>query len=384
MYSPHDFRPLFPHIREGSIYLNHAALSPLPEPSVNAALKILRNRQTASVDRFDQELPVIDQCRQRAAELIGAGSPESIAFVQNTSTGLSYIANGLGLEPGDEILLYEKEFPSNVYPWKMLEKNGITLRFIQDEDGTADVRRFAARMTEKTKVVAVSGVQFLSGYRIDLQKLGSVCRKNNTLLVVDAIQAAGPCEIEAAKWGIDALCCGGHKWLMAPRGIGFMYASPELTQRLQPCMQGWLSVERIWDFFDTGQPLHPDMKRFEPGTYNIAGIAALSESLRILLEAGRTNVSEHVAGLNNQIRERLLAGDMHVYGSASPEHTSGIVTFMLPENQSAKKLTERLTGENIFISARDGKMRISPYFYTTPDEASYVADMILKAIYSTS
>lgn len=375
-FEPAAYRHLFPHISDGGIYLNHASLSPLPTSVTDAVFDSLSRRQTGTVDHFETEYPRIEETRELLSKLIGAEGGRQIAFTPNTSFALNMIAQGLDLKPDDHVLVYEREFPSNVYPWLELQSNGVGVRYLPDENGIITIESVLRHLKPETKLLAISAVQFLSGFRVDLQEISRLCKANGTYLVVDAIQALGHSPIDVRETGIDALCAGGHKWLMCPQGVGFMYMSDEFRDRLKVRNKGWLSVESIWDLFDTGQPLNPEMKRFEPGTFNIPAIMGMRESLKLLIEMGPEAVNNHILKLNSHIISELTGAGLLLYGTQEDTSRSAIVSFMLPDHINSDLLVEQLNKEKVYVSSRSRLLRLSPYFYTLEEEIERAVDVI--------
>ena len=213
-----DFRAQFPLVSEYT-FLNHAAVSPLPACVVQAMEKYLFHRQYGPKHQ-DELISSFEEARSATAALINA-SPDEIAFVENTATGISIVANGLPLKPGDEVVLTDMEYPANVYPWMNLAQKGVRVRVIPNRRGGLDVGALEAAVTEHTKVVAVSTVEFLSGYRTDLAAMGAFCRQRGIYFVVDGIQSLGVIPMDVRAYQIDFLATGGPKWLLGPKGQGF-------------------------------------------------------------------------------------------------------------------------------------------------------------------
>ncbi|AXJ01105.1 Selenocysteine lyase/Cysteine desulfurase [Cyclonatronum proteinivorum] len=376
-FNPETYRRHFPHLHDGGIYFNHAALSPLPSATVKAVTQSLERRQHMPVDDFmDTDWPVMAQTREQLAALTGASGPDRIAFMPNTSFALSIIANGFAFEKGDEVLVFQDEFPSNVYPWLLQEARGVKVRCFSGTNGCFTPDDVAVALTSHTRIFAVSAVQFLSGFRADLSSIAKLCRANGTFLVVDAIQALGHSPVSAEADGIDALCAGCHKWLMTPQGLGFLYLSEAFQDRIAVTAKGWLSVASVWDLFDTHQPLNAGMSRFEPGTFNLPAIHGLHKSLELLTETGPENIRRHVLALGAALHTQLEDTPLKRYGPAEETKRSAIITFRLPEHTDTAMFGKRLAEKGLIGSVRNGLLRFSPYFYNTQAEVSKAADII--------
>lgn len=381
---PETYRAAFPHTAERGIYLNHAALSPLPAATVAAVQRSLENRQRFPVDDFlSTDFPVLEQTRERLAQLIGATDGSRIAFTPNTSFALNIIASGFPFAPGDEVLIFDEEFPSNVYPWLVQQARGVQVRRFSGTNGCFTLDDITRALTPRTRFLALSAVQFVSGFRADLRAISEICRANGTFLVVDAIQALGQSPVCVQTDGIDALCSGCHKWLLSPQGLGFMYMSEAFQDKIAVTAKGWLSVASVWDLFDTAQPLNPGMSRFEPGTFNLPAIHGLNESLKLILEAGPARIRTHILKLGDWMRAQLEPTSLRLYGPENENNRSAILTFRLPEGTSADAIQAHLIRNGVIASVRNGLLRFSPYFYNTIAEAETAAGILTKALATT-
>ncbi|NTV47782.1 MAG: aminotransferase class V-fold PLP-dependent enzyme, partial [Chlorobiales bacterium] len=255
------YRQYFPHTKR-QIYLNHAAVSPLSTRVVAAITRHLQERGETDIENFFPTLlPALTSARGRVANFIGCAS-KSIAFVQNTSYGLNLLAQGLKWRKGDRIILYEREFPANVYPFLNLEKRGVKVDFVKDHNGEIYLDDIEKLITPRTRLVSLSFVQFLTGYRLDLKALATLCHKHEVICSIDAIQGLGALPVDCKDSGIDFLACGGHKWAMSPMGTGFICVSDSLLERLDPVMVGWTSVDDAWNMLDYRLELLPDARRY--------------------------------------------------------------------------------------------------------------------------
>lgn len=372
IFSAKKWRDEFPFCLKENYYLNHAAISPLPARTIKAVEKSLSNRTDAPVESFEKDDEAIEQTRSLAARLINAPSPDDITFISNTTHGLNIIANGFPFEKGDEILLHPMEFPTNVYPWLNLKDQGVNVRFMADENGTVSIENLLKHLSPKTKMVALSMVQFISGYLADIKEICRICHGRGIYVVVDGIQAAGCVPIDVQESGVDALCAGGHKWLMSPQGTGFLYMTPEFRDMLTLAQAGWLSVEEPWDFFNRNQKIKTCGRKFENGMPNVPGLYGLGASLSLILEAGPAGMFKHISSLGDILAEGLTRHGFTLYTDISNECRSGITTFRLPDRINPDAFLNRLFSVNVFISVRDGYIRFSPHFYNTVSDIEFV------------
>jgi selenocysteine lyase/cysteine desulfurase len=366
------FRRLFPIVGK-SLYLNHAAVSPFSLRVGRAMRSFIKARtESENVDLYPAVVEKIEEVRALLARLVGAPK-DSIALVKNTSEGLNILASGFPWRPGDRILLFEREFPANVYPFLNVGKLGVSVDFVQEREGRfrlADVER---AILPETRMLSVSHVEFLTGFRHDLRALGEMCRSKGVVFCVDAIQSAGVVPIDVSSMHIDFLACGGHKWLMGPMGTGFLFISPGLLDILEPAYAGWLSVENAWDFFDYDLRFLPSARRFEYATQNFVGFWGLRESVGLLLEVGFPNLTERIHMTTWRLIDGLRRRGIEIITPLEERARAGIVTFTVPD---VKCVFGKLQDRKVFISLRDGLLRVSPHFYNTLQEM----DMFLKAL----
>jgi selenocysteine lyase/cysteine desulfurase len=273
------------------------------------------------------------------------------------------------------------EFPSNVQPWRALESKGVKLNFVQVTDGTITADQIEKHLNNKTRVVAISAVQFMNGYLADLEAIGQLCRDKNIFFVVDAIQALGQIPIDVQKYNIDALATGGHKWLMSPIGTGFLYLSDRLRHRLNPVRTGWFSVEVPWDLLNYDQPYLDNTMRFEAGSPNMIGLAGMNASLNTLLDIGVARIQAHLRTLSDQLTQKVLSEtDYELYSPVDNRYRSGIVTFKFLKSIDGEKVINELKSEKLVISYREGYFRISPHFYSSPSEIENAFNKINEMI----
>ena len=343
---------------------------------VEALHKYIGIRSEGIIDPYRQNVEKGNETRGLIARLIKA-PVDRIGLVKNTSTGLNILASGLRWKKGDHVVLNDMEFPSNVYPFLNLKSRGVDVEFVKSRQGRVVVEDYVEAMRPETVLVSVSHVQFLNGYRIELESLGRVCKERGVIFVVDAIQSAGALEIDVEKQAIDFLSCGGHKWLMGPMGTGFIYLSRGAQDRISPAYVGWLSVKDAWNFFDYRLDLLDSAERFEVATENWMGLWGFCESVRLLLEVGTKRVEEKVLSLTDHLVDGLKERGCLVVSPRGNGEKSGIVLFSAGESSRENEaIFRRLMGRNIHISFREGYLRCSPHFYNKVEEI----DKLLKEI----
>jgi selenocysteine lyase/cysteine desulfurase len=260
-----ELRALFP-ITQRAIYLNHAAVSPLPVPTIAAIESHLKDVQDNGSLNYQNWIAVKNQARGLLADLLGA-RPDQIAFMRNTSDSLSTVANGLRWQRGDNIVTFKREFPANIYPWLRLQTEfGVEVRMCAEREGRVEFDELANMVNSRTRVIAISHVQYASGFRSNLERLGRLAREHDALLVVDVIQSLGvlPLNVEAEL--IDVAAGASHKWLLAPEGVGYLYLSDRARERIVPTLVGWVSVVRARRLRKLRPGMEPRTLVWETGT----------------------------------------------------------------------------------------------------------------------
>ncbi len=367
------------------VYLDNAAVAPLPTPA-RAAIErqMVEMNELGPAVNLDDWIAPLDRVRAILARLVNA-APAEIAFVKNTSEGLSFVARGLPWQPGDRIVGFDCEFPANVYPWLALRSLGVRLELLPGA-ALADLDRLRQAL-RGAKLLAVSSAQFLSGYRAPLESLGALCRDLGVWFVVDGIQSLGAFPIDVKRAGIHALSADGHKWLVSPEGAGFLYLDPALLAALTPTEVGWLSVAG-WDDLSraaalaaSGAPLpwRPDATRFECGALNRLGLVGMGASVEMLLEVGLDAIAQHVLALGHYAVAGLRELGCEILRLAPdadrPERRSGINTFRHP-SRPAEAIVARLRDAGILCAHRQNWVRVSPHLYNTAEEIERLLDVL--------
>ena len=368
-----EIRSYFPYLNNRIIYFNHAATGPVCKPVIDKINEVLKERSESKMDDYQSFLSVADETKELLALYLNAGK-ERIGFTDNTSNGFNILAQGIKWENGDKIILNDIEFPSNVYPFLNLQKKGVEVQFVKSKDGIVSAEDIINTVDNKTKLISVSYVQFLSGYKIDLEKLGEFCKNKNIILSVDAIQGLGALQLDVQKCNVDFLSCGVQKWMLGLQGMAFIYVSKELQEKMETAFIGWLSVENAWDLLHYEMKIKSSASAFQTGTINVLGIYALNISLKMFESFGfrrvENSVIDHTLFLRNKLNDEMI----HLYPDKLEEkYFSGIVTFKHPDPEGLFKwLTER----NIITSLREGMIRLSPHFYNKEEDIEKVVDAI--------
>lgn len=366
----------FPWTAE-TIYLNNAGVGPLPERS-RRVIEEFNAKRTAPYLLAERDLrAALCAARGAAARLINADVEET-ALAPNTSFGLNLAAGALPLEPGERILISDREFPANVYPWLRLRERGIDVELAPTTvEGWPNEEWLLERLRdERVRVLAVSVVQFASGYRMNLDRLSEACRANGTYLVVDAIQGLGQAPLDVRRTPVDMLACGGQKWLLSPWGSGFLYVRRELIPLIEPVVCGWMAFEGTDDFtqltrYDT--TLRPDARRYELGTLPVQDFVGMTESLNMLLELSLECIDQRLRQLREPIYRLAASGMLRLASPTDPQHDSGIMC-VVPEHVA--EAYHALKKARVICALREGTIRLSPHCYNTVDEIEKVAGIL--------
>jgi cysteine desulfurase / selenocysteine lyase len=349
-------------VRERLIYLNHAAVAPLCRPAADAMKHLADDSMNFGSRHYNEWLDTYEGLRVAAARLINADRSE-IALVKNTSEGIATVAMGLDWKPGDRIVAFREEFPSNYYPWKRLEARGIPVTWLSVEDPLDKI----AEAARGAKLLAISFVQFLSGYRAPIQAIGEICHANRCFFLVDAIQGLGAFPIDVKASHIDALAADGHKWLLASEGCGILYINQVLQDRIEPVEFGWSNVAGYNDYASRDMGLRPDAGRYECGSLNTIGCFGLRASIELLLEIGVGKIGPVVQNLGDRIAAGVVNKGYELLGTRTPETGAGIVSFR-KLGVDATEIVRRLAAAGIAAAPRAGWIRTSPHFYIPPSD----------------
>jgi selenocysteine lyase/cysteine desulfurase len=360
------------------IWLNHAGVSPISRPVAEAMQTYTEDVLDYGAARIADWYGLIRSVKRLAGALLGCGLPD-LSITPNTTHGVNLVANGLRWKEGDEILLCNKEYPANVYPWWAQQSKGARLVWVEARaDGRIPVEDYAARMTDRTRVVAVSHVQFSSGYRHNLAALGEACRRHGALLFVDAIQSFGVFDIHIEDWGVDALTTGAHKWLLGPTGIALFYSSPRLREQMDITWVGADSMTDALDYLDYKFELLPDGRCFENACLNFAGIAGLRAALEVVQRFGREGIESQIYEATERLSHLLSPFGFAIHSPRGEDEWSGILSVTHPDH-TPESLSSRLKAQGIITSVRDHRWRLSPHAYHDEEQFETIIEAIKEA-----
>jgi cysteine desulfurase/selenocysteine lyase len=375
-----ELRQHFFPVTRNCVYLNHAALGPIPRPVVQAVQAYIEDTSAYGVVPEAKWVEYERGAHRRLASMISA-RPDSIAFTANTGDGLMHMALGLPWREGDIIISAEGEFPSNIYPWLNLREQGVQLHKVPMRDYRIPTEDVLASINERTRLVSLSLVEFSTGYRNDIAAIAHYCHERGILCGIDAMQALGAIEIDVQALGIDYLAAASHKWLLSPRTIGILYVSDNLLPQLSASRRGWQSVQTPFDFFNHEQPLKTGAARFEYSSSNLTTIIGLDAALGLFegIAGGMQAVEARILGLTNYAITGLERLGYPVVTPCGEGERAGIICFKphpASEAMTVQQLVDTLSEQDISLAARGDVARISPHFYNTMDEI----DTLLNAL----
>jgi selenocysteine lyase/cysteine desulfurase len=362
----------FPVLRQWDFF-NHAGVAPVCKAATDAMRAYADQAESSAYLGRNWYLD-LEKLRVSAGQMIG-GHRDEIAFLKNTSEGISAVAFGLDWQWGDVIVTTAVEYPANIYPWmEVARAHGAKLVLVPEETDSNGRRAvplekiLEAASDPRCKLVSLSHVEFASGQRHDVARVGQFCRDNGKLFCVDAIQTMGIIPIDVRAMKIDYLAADGHKWLLGPEGAGVFYCRRELLERTRPLMVGWLNVIDPQDFGNYNYILKSDAGRFECGTYNIPGLLGLKASLELLLTLGVEAVGMRIQHLTDRIVDGATSRGYQVVSPRDASQWSGGVSFTSPKHPHDAIVRELRKQRKIEIAHREGRLRASPHFYNTDEQ----------------
>jgi selenocysteine lyase/cysteine desulfurase len=347
----------------GLRYLNHAAVAPWPNRAAMAVTRFAQENVLLGARDYSDWMELEQRLRERLMRLLNAPSTDDVALVKNTSEALSFVAFGLPWQSGDQIVISDEEFPSNRIVWEALAAQGVEV--VQASlTGDDPEGALLAACGPRTRLMSVSAVQFASGLRLDLQRLGAGCKQQNVLFCIDAIQQLGALPFDVQSYQCDFAMADGHKWLLGPEGLGVFYVRSELREQLKLHEFGWHMLEHMGDYTRTGWEPAKSARRFECGSPNMLGAMALEASLSLLEEVGMEQVAALIAERVKWLQDGLSAiPGVRLHSPLNPARRGGIFSFSIDgiDNQA---VYEALKAQQVVCIPRGPGIRFSPHFYT--------------------
>ncbi|MFA7094916.1 MAG: aminotransferase class V-fold PLP-dependent enzyme [Gammaproteobacteria bacterium] len=369
--------PEFPQ-DPGLIYLNHAAVAPWPARTAEAVRRFAEENLRVGALHYARWLETEQNLRESLRALLNAASADDIALLKNTSEALSVVAHGLDWRPGDVVITARQEFPSNRVVWESLREQGVEVRLADLSEADTPEEALIALADERTRLLSISSVQYGTGLRMDLARLGRYCHEHGILFCIDAIQSLGALRMDVQAIQADFVMADGHKWMLGPEGLAVFYATPGARERLRLRQYGWHMLEHPGDYDRLDWRIAPNARRFECGSPNMLGIHALQASLSLLHETGMANVERAVlqraVRLFDLIREH---DELELLTPTAADRHGGIVTFR-HRTADAAALWQHLTRCGVVCAVRGGGIRFSPHFYTPLDQLERAVESVLS------
>jgi selenocysteine lyase/cysteine desulfurase len=383
-----DF-PVFKKI----IHMAAAGISPMPLCAIEAIeegiRRIYHNWDWSWVEEVKKG------CRETLARLINA-DPDEIALIRSTTEGINAVASGIAWREGENIVTDDLEYPANVLPWyHQAKRHGLEVRIVKSENGFLHTHAFQEKIDERTKVIAVSHVQFVNGFRLDLKELSKMAHEVGALLFVDAIQSIGAIKVDVKKLGIDAMSAGGYKWMCGPADTGLLYVSKKVLEEINPQYMGFESLEKeeeeeLWGEVVTGlgyvrdyRKLSSTAKRFEYGSRSAPLVAGLKSAVDYLLKIGIDRIERRIEMLVDYLMKRLEEEGYNTITPIDKKHRAGIVNFRpgidLKREEVVKRFDSKLKERGIVISIRGGGIRASCHFFNKVEDIDKLLETV-KAI----
>ncbi len=352
---------------ESYIYLNHAAVAPWPRRAAEVIKRFAEENTTQGATHYPRWLKVEQELRCLLAWLLNAASAADIALVKNTSEALSMVAYGIDWQPGDNIVSFAQEFPSNRIVWESLAKYGVDLRLVDLYASDDPEAQLFELCDERTRLISTSSVQYARGMSMNIERIGAYCRAHGILFCVDAIQSLGALPFDLQRTPADFVMADGHKWMLGPEGLAVFYCRAELREQLTLRQYGWHMVEHRGDYDRTDWQPATTATRFECGSPNMLGIYGLHASLGLLQEIGMDEIAKGVLRNAALVIEQVEKRDrLKLLSPSEPSRRSGIVTFTM-EGVDVKVLHAYLMANGVICAQRGGGIRFSPHFYTEPE-----------------
>jgi cysteine desulfurase / selenocysteine lyase len=355
-------------------YLDHATVSPMPTRTAAVMAERVATLQDPSRETGQREA-FAEEARQRLGRLMNVAAGQ-VALLTNLAEAMAIVANGLPWSAGDEVVIPEQEFSSLVYPWLNLERLGVRVVFVPKTGPATDLDRIAAAISPRTRVVAVSHVEFQNGFRHNMEALGRLCADNRVLLAVDVTQSLGVLPVDAHVWKADVVAAHGYKWLMAMHGIAGMYISEAAMARIHPTVPGRSSVTGGFESLDFALDWHPDARRYQSGGPNWLGAAAIATSLGLTEEIGIDRAAAQAASVARTVLEGLQGLPVTITSDPRPEHQSQIVSFTTGSAEGDKAIVTEGRETGVYLGRRGMGVRIAAHYWNSTEDAERLLELV--------
>ncbi len=373
-----DARKLFP-VTQSCVYLDSAHYSQFSLETNRRLTEFIKEftHKNLPLTIFNEKKS--DTLKEKIAKLIGADKNE-IIITTSTSHGINIFANGIKLNAGDVVAFPDCEFPAVVYPWLNQERlRGIRTVMIPSDRSIIKIADIEKTIKENNvKVLAISSVEFL-GFRNDLHTISKICKENNCYLLVDAIQSTGVCPMNVKEVDMDFLAAGSQKWMMSPCGVGFSYIPERMKQIVHPTFIGTASINFDFkNFLDYKLDFKENGTAYENSTLNTLGMIGMESSIDLFLKLGVDNIFSYILNLFDLFIEELKDFDYRIESDLSPKHRSNILLFSHADKSKNEHIHTEIEKKNIFISYREGYLRLSPHIFNNEDDILTLTNVLKK------
>ena len=371
-------------IDDSIVYLNHAAVSPWPLRTGRAVERFARENTRFGAAHYPEWIKTERKLRRQLAWLSNAPSPDDISLLKNTSEALSTVAYGIEWRAGDNVVTFQQEFPSNRIVWESLQRFGVETRLVDIQSGDCPEQALIERCDHRTRLISSSSVQYATGLRIDLERIGAHSRENGIMFCVDAIQSLGAIPFDVQQVQADFVVADGHKWMLGPEGVALFYSRKEIRRQLKLNQFGWHMLANPGDFDASDWSPAASGTRFECGSPNMLGIHALSASLGLIMELGMESIEQQLLEKTALLIELIedSPGLVSLLSDKGSARRSGIVSFKIPGADS-QRIYRQLMSDGVICACRSGGIRLSPHFYTPRSAIEKAWTHIIRNINNT-
>ena len=370
-----SIRAGFP-VLEQTAYLDTATTGPFHRRIRAAAIRGFDQRLNEGLDIpcYKEWVLTIDEARREITSIFNA-KPEELAYTKNASEGMNIAAHTLPLAPGDNVIIPDLSFPSNSYAFMNLRNRGVEVKWARSTNGAVPFEEIAGQVDSRTRAISICHVEFASGFRHDLERVGDLCRDKNLFFHVDCTQSIMALPIDVRSANIDMMSSAVYKWPCCPLGVGFFFCSERILEKLAPESVGWFGMTDRWDMPQppSGVPFSKTAGRFESGSPNFAGVFAMTEATRIYSELGPTFIEDRILNLNGYLSDRLLSAGVELIGPFEGKNRSGILYARVPEEERTAKV---LKESGVQINVGHGKARISTHYFNTEEDIDRLVEAL--------
>ncbi len=366
-------RELFPITRKW-VYFNHLIGSPLNNKVIEAINEAIEDMKLNSVMHYSNWVKKVEELRDNIAMLINADR-DHIAIINNYVQGLNIVSNGYDWKEEDTVILSNVEYESLVYHWLNLASKGVIVKFVSSKDDKISIEDIKKAVDDKTKMIILSHVQFINGYRISYEELSKFCKERNILLIAECTQSLGALEFNVKREGVDVVIASGNKWLLGPEGCGIMYLSDNAMDKLPSTTIGWRSADFGEDSSNYPIKFYESARKYEPSGISIMGVYGLNAAIKLILEIGIKNIEDRIISLSSYLSNKLLEKKYELYSDLNKDKMSGIVSFYSKLIQ-AKDIKNKLLGHNIAVAEKRNYTIASLHFYNTEEEIDKIISIL--------